>query len=332
MTGMLIPGQNQLAEPEIVKVSRFEDLLAEFKAEVVAYVATKSPELAARLSESIENEAELITMLLEAFTLRLQGQERKYNAKIKQMLAWWAEGSNLDARLADVGLSRQMIDPGDPNAYPPVEPTYEDDDSARLRYYLAPHAPAAGSRLHYRREAMTLGNRAQVKVESPSAGVVVVTYTFGEDSIVASIKDGNGRRTAPGEVMVTMLSRDGNGSASEEMVAAARAHFARDDVRPETDKVTVQGAAIVPYRIKATVYINPGPDASLVDSEAAKKLQAYADQCHVLGGRVDTSWIDYQLHAAGAARVQVDEPSSSVICTDFQAPYCMGIDLQVLTV
>ena len=37
---MLIPGQNQLAEPEIVKVEDFEALLAEHKAFLVAYVAT----------------------------------------------------------------------------------------------------------------------------------------------------------------------------------------------------------------------------------------------------------------------------------------------------
>lgn len=332
MTGMLLPGQNQLAEPEIVKVSSFESLLAEFKAELVAYVGTKAPENAARLAVSLDNDAELVTMLLEAFVLRLQTQERKWNAKIKQMLAWWAEGDNLDARLADVGLERQLISEGDPSAFPPVEPVYEGDDSARLRYYLAPHAPAAGSRLHYRREAMTLGNRARVKVEAPSTGVVVVTYTFASDSAAARVKDGNGRQTAPGEVMVTMLGREGNGAAPAELLDAARAHFARPDVRPETDKVTVQGATIRTYKIRATAYINPGPDDSIVQAEAVKKLRAYADECHVLGGRVDTTWIDYQLHAAGAVRIKVDEPLAPVVCADGEAPYCTEIDIQVLTV
>ena len=38
---MLIPGQNQLAEPAIIKVDEFEPLLAEFKAFVIDYVATR---------------------------------------------------------------------------------------------------------------------------------------------------------------------------------------------------------------------------------------------------------------------------------------------------
>ncbi|MFL6532532.1 MAG: baseplate J protein, partial [Pseudomonas sp.] len=119
---MLIPGQNQLAEPAIVTVEAFEDLLAEFKTFVVEYVAARSPASAAKLVDSLENESELLTLALEAFCVRLQTHDRKYNARIKQMLAWWATGTNLDARLADMGLERQLLDPGDPAAFPPVPP------------------------------------------------------------------------------------------------------------------------------------------------------------------------------------------------------------------
>jgi phage-related baseplate assembly protein len=330
---MLLPGQNQLADPEIVLVEDFETLLAEFKAFLIEYVNTRSPTNAARLAESLANEGELLTMALEAFTLRLQAQERKWNSKIKQMLAWWATGKNLDARLADVGLERQVISEGDPSAYPPIDPVYESDDSARLRYYLAPHAPAAGSRLHYRREVLTLGERATLKVEAPSAGVVVVTHTFAPDGNAAKVKDGNGRRTSvgSGQVAVTVLGRAGNGAPSADLLTAVRAHFAREDVVPETDSVTVQGATIKTYTIKAIAYINAGPDTALVKSEAVSQLQAYADACHVLAGRVETSWIDYTLHNAGAVRLQVLAPLAPVVCADNEAPYCTGIDLQVLT-
>lgn len=92
---MLIPGQNQLAEPAIIAVDEFEPLLAEFKAFVVDYVATRAPQSAAKLKVSLDNESELLTLALEAFCVRLQTHERKYNARIKQMLAWWATGSNL---------------------------------------------------------------------------------------------------------------------------------------------------------------------------------------------------------------------------------------------
>ena len=120
---MLIPGQNQLAEPAIIAVDAFEPLLAQFKAFVIDYVAARAPQSAAKLKVSLDNESELLSLALEAFCVRLQTHERQYNARIKQMLAWWATGSNLDARLADMGLERQVLDPGDPAAFPPVPPT-----------------------------------------------------------------------------------------------------------------------------------------------------------------------------------------------------------------
>lgn len=329
---MLVPGQNQLAEPEIVKVEAFETLLAAFKADVIAYVKARDPDSAAKLEQSLANESELVTMLLEAFTARLQTHTRQYNARIKQMLAWWATGTNLDARLADMGLERQVLDPGDPNAFPPVPPTYESEESARLRYYLAPHAPAAGSRLQYRREVLTLGDRPAISVNATAAGVVTVTYTFAATSFAAQVKDGNGRRTGPGQVAVTVLSRQGDGTPSAELLAAVRSHFARADVRPETDEVTVQPAGILPYKIRATVYINAGPDTGLTKAAAVKALQSYADSCHALGGRVDPSWIDYTLHGAGAVQITPLEPLAPLVATDAQAPYCTGIEIEVKTI
>lgn len=328
---MLIPGLNQLAEPEIVKVETFETLLAEFKAEVLAYVQARDPEKAARLAVALENDSDLLAMMLQAFTLRLQGHERKYNARIKQMLAWWAEGSNLDARAADLGLERRVIDEGDPNAFPPVDPLLEGDEDLRVRYYLAPHAPAAGSRLQYRREAMTLGERAAVTVEAPEAGRLVVTYTFAPDGFAAQVKDANGRQTAPGQVAVTVLARAGDGTPSAELLAAERKHFARDDVGPETDLVTVRAAEIVRYRIRAIVYINQGPDAQLTQANARAALEAYAAGRHLLEGYVDPSRIDYVLHAAGAERLQLLEPLAPIECAAHQAPYCEGIELEVRT-
>lgn len=331
MSTMLIPGLNQLAEPEIVKVEHFEPLLAEFKAEVVAYVAARDPQKAARLEESLENDSELLSLIMQAFTVRLQTHARQYNERIKQMLAWWAKGSNLDARGADLGVLRRVISEGNPTAFPPVPRVLEEDDDYRLRYYLAPHAPAAGSRLQYRREAMTLGERARVSVEAPSAGRVVVTYDLVADGWAAQVKDANGRQTAPGEVMVTVLARAGDGTPSPALLDATRAHFARDDVRPETDLVTVQGAEIVRYKIRATVFINAGPDSTLTSEAATKALTAYAAARHRLEGYVDPSRIDYELHAAGAERLQLLEPSAPIECTASQAPYCEAVEIEVRT-
>ncbi len=329
MTTMLIPGLNQLAEPEIVKVEDYEALLAEFKAELVSYVQPRDPEMAARVAVAIENSSELATLMMEVFTVRLQTHERKYNTRIKQMLAWWATGSNLGARAADMGLERRVISEGDPSAFPVVPPVEESDEELRLRYYIAPHAPAAGSRLQYRREALTLGERATVSVEAPEPGKVVVTYTFGSDAFAAQVKDANGRRTGPGRVAVTVLGREGDGTPSEDLLNATRAHFARDDVRPETDLVTVQGAQIVRYKIRAIAYINAGPDSGLTKTAAEAAMRAYATSRHRLEGYVDPAWIDAGLISAGAERLTRIEPLAPIECAAHQAPYCESVEVEV---
>lgn len=330
---MLIPGQNQLARPEIVTVESFETLLADLKAETVSYIAQSDPEQAAAVEATFTNSAEVLTKMAEAFVVYVQNRDRRYNAKIEQMLAYWAKGTNLDAKLADMGLERQVLDAGDPDAFPPVPPTMESDDHARQRYFLAPHAPAAGSRMHYRYEALTLDERPVVSVETPEAGKVVVTYTLASEGFAAQIKDANGRMAEPntGRVFVNVLSRVGDGAPSASLLAAVRKHFAREDVAPGSDDITVRGAEVVPYRIKATAWINPGPDAALTRVAGVRDLQHYADERHILGGRVDRSWIDYVLHAAGAVRLEINEPAASVVTEDHQAPYCTGIEVEIKT-
>ena len=138
--------------------------------------------------------------------------------------------------------------------------------------------------MQYRREVFTLGERPAVNVESATPGVVTVTYTFDPDGYAAQVKDGNGRRTAPGEVRVTVLSRDGDGTPSADLLDGVRRHFARPDVRPETDLVTVQSAQIQRYKIRVVAKINAGPDSGLTQVAAQQLLQTYAESCHRLEG------------------------------------------------
>lgn len=79
---MLIPGQNQLAEPAIIAVDAFEPLLAQFKAFVIDYVAARAPQSAAKLKVSLDNESELLSLALEAFCVRLQTHARLNSAGV----------------------------------------------------------------------------------------------------------------------------------------------------------------------------------------------------------------------------------------------------------
>lgn len=59
---------------------------------------------------------------------------------------------------------------------------------------------------------------------------------------------------------ISVLSRENNGVASDELLAVVRNALNAEDVRPVADRVTVQSADIVNYQITASLYLYPGPE------------------------------------------------------------------------
>lgn len=329
---MFIPGQNQLAKPEVVAVPPFEQQLARFKQAVIDHVAKSDAAMAAKVEETLQNEAELATKMVEACTVVLQTRIREVNEDALQMFAYWAEDSNLDAVVSNLGLRRQVLDDGDANAFPPVPATLESNEHLRLRYFLAPYSFSnAGPRLAYKYHAMTLDERPTVSVDAPEPNKVVVTYEFREGSTAGQVKDANGYRTGPGKILVTILSRDGNGEASPDLIEKVGSYFSRDDVAPATDDVSVQSAEIVPYQIRAVAYILNSPDSLLTKEKAESLLAEYADEQHRLGESIEPSMVYHMLHEAGAKKVDLLSPLAPVNTSQQQAPWCELIDIEIRT-
>ncbi len=75
----------------------------------------------------------------------------------------------------------------------------------------------------------------------------------------------------PACVTVSVLSRENNGVASDELLAIVRNALNDEDVRPVADRVTVQSAKIVDYKIIASQHLYPGPESEPVLSAAKSK-------------------------------------------------------------
>ena len=329
---MFIPGQNQLAKPEVVAVPPFEKQLERFKALVVEHIAVTDPATAEQVAVTLNNEAELTTKIVEACTIVLQTRIREVNEDALQMFAYWSEGSNLDAVVSDLGLERQTISEGDPDAFPPVPAAMESDDQLRLRYFLAPFGfSSAGPGLGYKYHAITLGERPVISVETPSERKVVVTYEFDDSGFAGSVKDATGVRTDAGKVSVPILSRDGDGTPSDELVSAVERFFERDDAAPCTDEITVSKAVVVPYTIRAVAYISKGPDESVIREQITPQLKAYADEQHRLKGFIEPGMIEHLLRQAGAQRPEIIEPVGNIETAYNEAPYCQSIELEIRT-
>ena len=83
-----------------------------------------------------------------------------------------------------------------------------------------------------------------------------------------------------------MLARDGDGTADPALIAAVAAALQADDVRPLTDKVTVRGAEILRYQVRARLVFFAGPDRAVALAEANRAMKKYTESMHRLGMEV----------------------------------------------
>lgn len=325
----MLTNRNQLPPLQAVERPSFEQLWARFKTDYLAELASISPSSVAEVEAALSVDGDLFPKMGQMFCQYLIAHMERINEQARQVLPGTARAGNLDHVVAFQSLERQLMDPGDPAAFPPVPPVEEDDDHLLLRFWLAPHAPAAGSRLSYRYHCLTLGQRPTVALEKPTENTVVVTYTFPASSVVASVKDGNGIRTAPGVVTVTVLSNDGNGTASPELLADVVAYFQRDDVKPETDQVIVQSAVPLNYQIDIVCEVKKGPDTSVLRDAMLLEIEKYKKERHILSGQVTPDYLKHLMYKSGASNVLVNHPAANITANSSQAPYCTSVNLVV---
>ena len=241
-------------------------------------------------------ESDPVVKLLEVGAYNKVGNRARVNDAAKALLLAHAIGPDLDHLGANVSLPRLVIQAEDLSAVPPVPEVKEQDDPYRERIQLAFEG------------LTTAGPRNSYILHARSASALVM--------------DASAESPSPAEVMVTVLSTEGKGEAGPELLAAVAAALDDDDVRPLGDRVLVQSAEILDYRIEAILHMNsagPEGDASLV--EAQKRLGAWVNPRKRLGVEVARSAVDAQLHVAGVSRVEL-VGWVDLAPTKAQAAYC----------
>jgi len=280
---------SRLPAPAVVELLSYEAILAAMLADLRA----RDPQFTA-LTES-----DPAFKLLQVCAYREMLVRQRCNEAARAVMLAYAIGSDLEHLGALLGVTRLELDPGDPvNSIPP---TMESDTEFRRRIQLAPEG---------------------FSVAGPEGA-----YIFHALSADPDVLDASATSPTPGEVVVTVLSRQGDGAPSAALVDAVEAALADDSVRPLTDHVTVQAATIVPYSVQATVYTYAGPDSALVLAESQRRLEAYIEASHRLGRDVPLSGIYSVLHSEGVQRVELDSPLADIVITRTQASHCTGITI-----
>lgn len=293
---------SKLSPPAVIEKLNYEQLLASRKeAFVNLYPEAEREFWRARLNL----ESEPITKLLEENCyLQLLERDRINTAAQATMLAY-ATGSDLDVIAANFNVSRKIIQQANNQVTPPIPAVYEDDTALRLRAQLAFEGlSVAGPRAAYVYHGLS--------AHSDVADISVVSPT-------------------PAHVVVTVLSRKGQGTAAEDVLTAVRNRLNDDNIRPIGDRVTVQSATIAPYQIRAKLHIYRSPEYEPIKQVAQTNLEKYTEERHRLGRDISLSGIYAALHIEGVQRVELIEPSADIALTNDKASYCTAINLELVT-
>lgn len=285
---------SRLPAPTVVEPLDYEQILAERKQ---AFLNLFNDDQRAAIEATLALESEPLTKLLQESALRELVLRSRINDAARAVMLAYAEDTDLDHLAAFFGLERLRIIPADTDNG--IEEVKESDADFRKRTQLAPQSySVAGPEGAYISHALNADGR---------------------------VLDASAISPNPCEVVVTLLSRLGDGTAPQDLVDVVKASLNDDNVRPLTDKVTVQGAQIVNYRVRAKLYTFPGPDSSVVIAEARTNLDTYIEETHRLGREVTISGIYAALHIAGVERVELLEPVANIPITRTQAPHCIEV-------
>lgn len=280
---------SRLPPPSAVEPLDYETILAALLADLRA----RLPEFTAEL------ESDPAYKILEVAAYRELLLRQRVNDGARAVMLAYAAGDDLENLAALLGVTRQVVDPGDPDATPPVGPTYETDERLRARTQSALSAiSTAGPAAAYRHHALSADTRVlDVAVTSPN----------------------------PGDVTVTILSSDGNGTADADLLAAVTAALNAESVRPLGDRVTVAAAGIVEYEVTATLTIGSGPDSSEVLGAAQLAVREYTLDARRIGRAAPLSAIYAALHRPGVEAVALTAPAADVAVAAAEASYCTAI-------
>ncbi|EMV4050079.1 baseplate J/gp47 family protein [Escherichia coli] len=284
---------SELPPPEIIATLDYETILSEVIAMIIAaYPEEKQLAIAAAMAL----ESEPLTVIAQVFSYRELMLRQTVNDGAGACMLSHANGGNLDNLAANNNTERLTI----VEATDTTDAVMESDAALRLR--------------------------AQSAFDGLSVAGPTGAYEYFAKSASGKVADVKASSPAPAEVVVSVLSAEGDGTASDELIATVNAKLSDESIRPVGDRLTVQSAEIISYDINATLYLYPGPESEPIVNAAEASLQKWLKSQWRIGLDVARSAILAALHVQGVQRVELDLPERLII-SDTQAARCASVTI-----
>lgn len=289
-----------LTAPTVIESLNYEAILTERKQCLISLYPLEEQE---NITATLALESEPIVKLLQESAYRELLLRNRVNTAAAAVMLAFADGADLDQIGANYGCARLVITAADDTAVPPVEAVYESDDDYRYRI--------------------------QMSLDSYTTAGSKESYIYHGLSADGEVKDIEPVSPSPGVVTIYVLSRTGDGSASEELIEKVGAALNEESIRPMTDQVTVQSAAILNYTIDAELVLLPGPDQSVVQAAAVSALTEYTEAQKKLGYDITLDGIYKALRQTGVQKVNLTTPQNHISIGSGQAGHCASMNVTV---
>lgn len=315
---------SRLPAPDIVETLDYETLLADavarFKAEMTAVGVTVTT-----------RDSDPAIKLLQTFSYLAQLLRQRVNDAARAVMPAFAVGGDLDNIAALFGIPRKVITPADDAQG--TAAVMESDTEFRRRMVLAPEgfsvAGPEGAYLFHALSADADVLDATATSPKPDDIKALVRSILNLHSASATLSEAMmaalDAAVWPGTVIVSILTRTGDGEASTALVSSVEAYLRASDRRPLTDYVKAQSAEIIPYGVDYDLTTYNGPDGEVVLAASIAGVQAYVDESHRVGRDVTMSALYRAAHVEGAQNVHFNSPTEDIGITRLQAPYCTGV-------
>ncbi|WDE04685.1 baseplate J/gp47 family protein [Thalassomonas viridans] len=297
--------------PDIIEALDFESIYQQLKDQLLAI----NPDY----REVLALESEPMAVLLQSFAYRELLLRAQINDATRANMLASATGADLDNIGARYNVGRLVVQEADDSTIPVTPQILEDDTSYRRRIQMAFNGlNTAGSENSYIFHALSADSRVtDADVVSPQ----------------------------PSDIVLTILSKEnGDGSASDELLAKVRNYFGLSDdgsallaqtgsdepehgVRPLGDRLTIKSAGVQSYQIRAEISLLAGPGKENTLALVHSALQAYTRENQTLGKKVTLLGIYTALNQAGVDSVNLLQPTQDIQVASDQVAYCSDIIL-----
>lgn len=290
-----------LPPPDVVEQLDYERILETRKAHIIALFAAEDRDAVAK---TLALETEPLTIQLEENAERELILRQRVNEAARAVLLAFAKGADLENIAAEYGVQRLTIRAEDLTASPPIEAVMESDDELR--------------------------DRAQLAWEGLSTAGPRGAYEFHARSAHGQIADASAISPDPCDVLVSILSREGDGTASEAILGAARTALNDEDIRPMGDRVAVKSSVIRRYNVRATLHLKgQGPGRSVATATANASISAFVNRPRRQGISVWRSALIAALHVEGVDHLVLHEPAADILLQPTEAGTCVTISVEV---